>query len=182
VLELGCGCLALPSLVASRSASAVVASDGDPQALELLRDNLGLNRDTREPPIMGPKAPHTNEGSSGTVMEGGGVPQKRAFSVERILPCLLPWSLRAQGSEPQSPGSQGLSAGIVPSTESLSAGIVPSTESLSAGMVPGMGLVGLGPQAWGQAAFETGIRAKGAVVQGPGGQREERKRREQAGE
>lgn len=43
VLELGCGCAGICSMVASRSAKLVVATDGDTKALDLLNQNLTLN-------------------------------------------------------------------------------------------------------------------------------------------
>lgn len=47
VLELGCG-LALPSLAAARAGATVLATDGDPEALELLSRNADLNDATVE--------------------------------------------------------------------------------------------------------------------------------------
>ncbi|KAK3213171.1 hypothetical protein Dsin_017877 [Dipteronia sinensis] len=44
MLELGCGCGGICSMVAARSADLMVATDGDPKALELLNRNWG-NRD-----------------------------------------------------------------------------------------------------------------------------------------
>ncbi|CAK9274264.1 unnamed protein product [Sphagnum jensenii] len=46
VVELGCGALALCSLLASDHASLVVATDGDSDVLDLLRENLELNAST----------------------------------------------------------------------------------------------------------------------------------------
>lgn len=43
VLELGCGCAGICSMVAARSANLVVATDGDPKTLDLLNQNLALN-------------------------------------------------------------------------------------------------------------------------------------------
>lgn len=43
VLELGCGCGGICSMVAVRSADLVVATDGDPKALELLTQNVASN-------------------------------------------------------------------------------------------------------------------------------------------
>eukprot|EP00897_Mesotaenium_endlicherianum_P004138 jgi/Mesen1/3752/ME000205S03015 len=45
VLELGCGGAAIASFLASKSARKIVATDGDPKALDLLEENLALNRD-----------------------------------------------------------------------------------------------------------------------------------------
>jgi predicted nicotinamide N-methyase len=42
VIELGCG-LGLPSLVAARAGAVVLATDADPEALELLEQNAGAN-------------------------------------------------------------------------------------------------------------------------------------------
>lgn len=42
VLELGCG-LGVPSLVAARAGASVLATDADPDALDLLRRNATLN-------------------------------------------------------------------------------------------------------------------------------------------
>jgi predicted nicotinamide N-methyase len=42
VLELGCG-LGVPSLVAARAGASVLATDADPDALDLLRRNAALN-------------------------------------------------------------------------------------------------------------------------------------------
>ncbi|XP_052169828.1 uncharacterized protein LOC127814292 isoform X2 [Diospyros lotus] len=43
VLELGCGCGGICSMVAARSANLVVATDGDARALDLLTQNVALN-------------------------------------------------------------------------------------------------------------------------------------------
>ncbi|KAK4793001.1 hypothetical protein SAY86_023436 [Trapa natans] len=43
VLELGCGCGGICSMVAARSANLVIASDGDPKALYLLNQNISSN-------------------------------------------------------------------------------------------------------------------------------------------
>ncbi|XP_058105966.1 uncharacterized protein LOC131249310 isoform X2 [Magnolia sinica] len=43
VLELGCGCAGICSMVAVRSADLVVATDGDARVLDLLRQNVTLN-------------------------------------------------------------------------------------------------------------------------------------------
>ncbi|KAK9273661.1 hypothetical protein L1049_018471 [Liquidambar formosana] len=43
VLELGCGCAGICSMVAVRSADLVVATDGDTKALDLLSQNVALN-------------------------------------------------------------------------------------------------------------------------------------------
>lgn len=43
VLELGCGCTGICSMVASKSADLVVATDGDPKALDLLAENVSSN-------------------------------------------------------------------------------------------------------------------------------------------
>ncbi|GAV64065.1 Methyltransf_12 domain-containing protein/Methyltransf_16 domain-containing protein [Cephalotus follicularis] len=43
VLELGCGCGGICSMVAAQSAGLVVATDGDPKALELLNQNVTSN-------------------------------------------------------------------------------------------------------------------------------------------
>ncbi|KAM7277036.1 hypothetical protein ACFE04_018902 [Oxalis oulophora] len=43
VLELGCGCAGICSMVAAQSADLVVATDGDPRALELLSQNVTSN-------------------------------------------------------------------------------------------------------------------------------------------
>lgn len=43
VLELGCGCAGICSMVAARSADLTVATDGDPKALELLNHNVTSN-------------------------------------------------------------------------------------------------------------------------------------------
>ncbi|KAL5783470.1 hypothetical protein ACOSP7_008499 [Xanthoceras sorbifolium] len=43
MLELGCGCGGICSMVAARSADLVVATDGDPKALELLNQNVTSN-------------------------------------------------------------------------------------------------------------------------------------------
>lgn len=43
VLELGCGCGGICSMVASRSADLVVATDGDSKALEMLTENVDSN-------------------------------------------------------------------------------------------------------------------------------------------
>ncbi|XP_022142829.1 uncharacterized protein LOC111012843 isoform X2 [Momordica charantia] len=47
VLELGCGCGGICSMVAVRSADRVVATDGDPKALNLLAQNVTSNLDQR---------------------------------------------------------------------------------------------------------------------------------------
>ncbi|PKI36200.1 hypothetical protein CRG98_043396 [Punica granatum] len=49
VLELGCGCGGICSMVAARSADLVIASDGDPKALDLLTDNISSNL---RPPLV----------------------------------------------------------------------------------------------------------------------------------
>ncbi|PHU28536.1 hypothetical protein BC332_00629 [Capsicum chinense] len=49
VLELGCGCAGICSMVAARSANLVVATDGDTKALDLLNQNLALNL---QPPTL----------------------------------------------------------------------------------------------------------------------------------
>lgn len=43
VLELGCGATALCSLIASNSAAAIFATDGDPVSMSLLQENMELN-------------------------------------------------------------------------------------------------------------------------------------------
>ena len=43
VLELGCGATALCSLIASNSAATIFASDGDPECMKLLQENMELN-------------------------------------------------------------------------------------------------------------------------------------------
>ncbi|PIA42946.1 hypothetical protein AQUCO_02000416v1 [Aquilegia coerulea] len=43
VLELGCGCTGVASMIAARSAELVVATDGDAKALDLLDQNVALN-------------------------------------------------------------------------------------------------------------------------------------------
>lgn len=43
VLELGCGCGGICSMVAAKSADLVVATDGDTKALDLLNQNVALN-------------------------------------------------------------------------------------------------------------------------------------------
>ncbi|XP_047325112.1 uncharacterized protein LOC124928904 [Impatiens glandulifera] len=43
VLELGCGCAGICSMVAVKSANLVVATDGDEKAISLLTDNIELN-------------------------------------------------------------------------------------------------------------------------------------------
>jgi methyltransferase-like protein 6 len=43
VLELGCGAIALCSLIASNSAATVFATDGDPATMSLLQENMELN-------------------------------------------------------------------------------------------------------------------------------------------
>lgn len=43
VLELGCGCSGICSMVAAKSADLVVATDGDTQALNLLNQNVAQN-------------------------------------------------------------------------------------------------------------------------------------------
>ncbi|KAF9616980.1 hypothetical protein IFM89_033050 [Coptis chinensis] len=43
VLELGCGCTGITSMIAARSAELVVATDGDTKALNLLNQNVALN-------------------------------------------------------------------------------------------------------------------------------------------
>ncbi|XP_060208528.1 uncharacterized protein LOC132635932 [Lycium barbarum] len=49
VLELGCGCAGICSMVAATSANLVVATDGDTKALDLLNQNLALNL---QPPTL----------------------------------------------------------------------------------------------------------------------------------
>lgn len=49
VLELGCGCGGICSMVAVRSADLVIASDGDPKALYLLNQNISSNL---RPPLV----------------------------------------------------------------------------------------------------------------------------------
>ncbi|GER35402.1 methyltransferase [Striga asiatica] len=46
VLELGCGCVGICSMIAARSADLVVATDGDPKALDLLAQNIYANTDS----------------------------------------------------------------------------------------------------------------------------------------
>lgn len=43
VLELGCGCGGMCSMVAAESAELVVATDGDPKAIDLLKQNVASN-------------------------------------------------------------------------------------------------------------------------------------------
>lgn len=43
VLELGSGCTGICSMIAAKSADLVVASDGDPRAIDLLTENVTLN-------------------------------------------------------------------------------------------------------------------------------------------
>ncbi|VVB09053.1 unnamed protein product [Arabis nemorensis] len=43
VLELGCGCTGICSMVAARSANLVVATDGDTKAVTLLMENIAMN-------------------------------------------------------------------------------------------------------------------------------------------
>ncbi|KAL5698646.1 hypothetical protein ACHQM5_029657 [Ranunculus cassubicifolius] len=43
VLELGCGCTGIASMISARSSSVVVATDGDTKALDLLKENISLN-------------------------------------------------------------------------------------------------------------------------------------------
>ncbi|GFQ06680.1 methyltransferase-like protein 6 [Phtheirospermum japonicum] len=49
VLELGCGCGGICSMIAATSADLVVATDGDPKALDLLAENVASNL---EPPFL----------------------------------------------------------------------------------------------------------------------------------
>ncbi|KAL0323740.1 UNVERIFIED_CONTAM: putative methyltransferase C3H7.11 [Sesamum calycinum] len=49
VLELGCGCGGICSMVAARSANLVVATDGDTKALDLLTENIASN--LKSPPL-----------------------------------------------------------------------------------------------------------------------------------
>lgn len=123
----------------------VVASDGDPKALDLLKGNLELNRGTHDAIPEGPKDPSVSACSNSTpaaaVDSGfeGGREVTRAFAVERIKPCLLSWSLGHpdQGAE------------------------FPPAEELSAGIVPSVGLSGLGTRTWGNAALP---QAEGRLV------------------
>ncbi|CAA0838050.1 S-adenosyl-L-methionine-dependent methyltransferases superfamily protein [Striga hermonthica] len=46
VLELGCGCVGICSMIAARSADLVVATDGDPKALNLLAQNISANTES----------------------------------------------------------------------------------------------------------------------------------------
>lgn len=48
VLEVGCGGIALPSIVSAERTAGVVATDGDAAAMELLDANIALNADAFE--------------------------------------------------------------------------------------------------------------------------------------
>jgi len=106
VVELGCG-LALPSLAAARSGATVLATDVEPEALELVARNAGLNGlsvetlrlDWSEPAVLLSRAPFDLVLASDVLYERHSVAPLLA-----LLPRLAPEALLADPGRP-APGA-----------------------------------------------------------------------------
>jgi predicted nicotinamide N-methyase len=102
VVELGCG-LGVPSLAASRQGAAVLATDADPEALELLERNAarnGLEVDTARVNWASP-AELVTRSSFDLVLAADVLYQRAAVAqLLSLLPRLAPWILLADPGRP----------------------------------------------------------------------------------